>query len=94
MGQLADMRKLLEPEMADKLVKHIKRYEEARDTIVREEVDRYNGPAVLNTLEREDRIIASEFAISRVKNYIRKSFAEPPGQSATFSTGAVMEDTK
>ena len=95
LGQLGDMRKILVPEMGDKLTKHIKRYEEVRDTIVREHVDRANGSQVLNTLEREDRIIGSEFCVSKIKNYIRKSFDEDQKpSSATFSTGAVIEDTK
>jgi hypothetical protein len=78
LGQLADMRRLLVPEAGDKLVKHIRRYEEIRDTINTDKLDRSNSGTVLGTLEREDRIIGSEFAISRVKDYIRKSFDDAP----------------
>lgn len=94
-SQLNDMRRILVPEMGDKLAKHIKRYEDLRDIIVKQDVDQYNGGYVLTNLEREDRIIGSEFAISRVKNYIKKSFDEgQQAPAATFSTGAVMEDTQ
>lgn len=93
-GQLNDMRKILVPEMGDKLSKHIKRYEEVRDTLNRNGISssndssllstmQSNNNTLLSTLEREDRIIGSEFCISKVKNYIRQSFDDAPAQGSS-----------
>ena len=77
-GQLNDMKNILVPEKGEELAKHIKRYETARDIIFREELSQYNKGFVLTTLDREDRLINNEFCISKVKNYLRKSFDEEP----------------
>ena len=75
-GQANDMRKILVPEKGDELARHIRRYEEVRDVIVREQLSQYNRNFVRTTLDREDRLINNDFCISKVKNYIKKSFEE------------------
>jgi hypothetical protein len=90
-SQANDMRNILVPEKGEELAKHIKRYEEVRDVINREELSQYNKSFVLTTLDREDRLIKNDFCISKVKNYLKKSFtaaeggpaqAEPAGEEA------------
>jgi hypothetical protein len=89
-GQLNDMRNILVPEKGDELAKHIQRYGEARDVIVREELSQYNKNFVLTTLDREDRLINNDFCISKVKNYIKKSFEEEPVQAAAAPSSEVQ----
>lgn len=101
LSQLNDMRNILVTEKADGLSKHIKRIEEARDVIVREQLTQYNRSWVMTTLEREDRTIKRDFDVARIKGYIKESFDETPsstGMSAipAVSTASVplRDDTK
>lgn len=84
-SQANDMRNILIPEKGNELAKHIKRYEEVRDVINKEELSQYNRNFVLTTLDREDRLIKNDFCISKVKNYLKKSFEEEPAQSVASS---------
>jgi hypothetical protein len=96
-GQVNDMRNILVPEKGDELAKHIKRYEEVRDVINREELSQYNKSFALTTLDREDRLIKNDFCISKVKNYLKKSFSADEGgpvQTAAPDNRVVSEDTK
>ncbi|MFH1189123.1 MAG: hypothetical protein V1682_00335 [Candidatus Omnitrophota bacterium] len=76
LSQLHDMRNILVREKADALTKHIRRIEDVRDTIVKEDLSQYNKSQVMMTLEREDRIVKSEFAVTKIKDHIRDSFDE------------------
>ncbi|MBU0605879.1 MAG: hypothetical protein KKH77_06285 [Candidatus Omnitrophica bacterium] len=78
LSQLHDMRNILVQEKADALTKHIRRIEKAREIIIKEGLSQYNKNQVLMTLEREDRIVKSEFTVSRIKNDIKESFDETP----------------
>ena len=76
--QLDEMQNMLVKEKADALGKHIRRLQEVRDTITRQNIDRYNRGPALMVLEREDRYINSDFCVSKMKNYIKTSFDEGP----------------
>jgi hypothetical protein len=89
-GQVNDMKNILIPSKGDELAKHIKRYEEVRDIINREELSQYNKSFVLTTLDREDRLIKNEFCISKVKNYLKKSFTPEEGGPALVSGASVQ----
>ncbi|MBU1038385.1 MAG: hypothetical protein KJ994_04980 [Candidatus Omnitrophica bacterium] len=78
LSQLHDMRNILVQEKADALTKHIRRIEKSREIIIKEGLSQYNKNQVLMTLEREDRIVKSEFTVSRIKNDIKESFDETP----------------
>ena len=78
LSQLNDMRNILIRDKADELSKHIRRLEEAREIIVKEELSQYNKNQVMMTLEREDRMVKSEFTAARVKDCIKESFDETP----------------
>lgn len=77
-NQLHDMQNLLVPEKADALGKHVRRLEEAKDTIIKQDLSQYNKTWVLMTLERADTTIKREFDGAHVKKYIKESFEEPP----------------
>ena len=76
LGQLNDMQNILVSEKAGELEKHIRSYEQVRDTIVTEELSQYNKSWVRTTLDREDRYIKRDFAIDRIKNYIKKDWEQ------------------
>ncbi len=78
LNQIHDMRNILVQEKADTLAKHIRRIEEVREIIVKEELSQFNKNQVMMTLEREDRIVKSEFSAARIKDCIRESFDETP----------------
>ena len=78
LSQLHDMQNILVQEKADALTKHIRRIEEAREIIIKEGLSQYNRNQIIMTLEREDRIVKSEFAVAGIKDNIRDSFDETP----------------
>jgi len=63
-----------------------------RDVIVKEELSQYNRNFVLTTLDREDRLIKNDFCISKVKNYIKKSFEDEAAGGAVGADVARVED--
>jgi hypothetical protein len=73
-AQVNDMRNILVPEKEDELAKHIKKYEEVRDVILRGQLSQYSRSFALTTLDRQDRIIKNDFCITKVKHYLKKSF--------------------
>ncbi|MCM8790873.1 MAG: hypothetical protein NC938_04140 [Candidatus Omnitrophica bacterium] len=76
--QLGDMQNMLVKEKADELGKHIARLRQIRDTIYHQQIDRYNRGPVLTELEKQDRLIKKDFSVSKIKNYLKKSFDEEP----------------
>lgn len=80
--QLGAMQNILVREKADELGKHIARLEDVRDTITKQEIDKFNRSGTLMVLEREDRYIKTGFPVSKIKNYIRESFDEGPQAQA------------
>ncbi len=99
LNQLHDMQNMLVQEKADAMEKHVRRLEEAKDTIVKEELSQYNKNYVMMTLERADRTIKREFDGANVKKYIKESFEDAPKavknpdvpEAATFSASLPRE---
>ena len=91
LNQARSMQNILVQEKADELEKQILGIEEARDTIVREELSQFNRNQILMILERADRNIKREFSAKRIKGYIKESFDEtPPVKTSGASFSASM----
>ena len=59
---------------------------------MKEEMSQFNSNQVMDTIEREDRIIKSKFAVSKIKGYIKESFNEVSSATAEAeaSTGSTF----
>ncbi|MFA5146350.1 MAG: hypothetical protein WC515_03100 [Candidatus Omnitrophota bacterium] len=79
-GNLKDMRSILVKEKGDELTPHIEKMESLRDSIFRNEISQANRDYSRRTLEREDRLIKRAFPYDKVKDYLKKSFEDEPGQ--------------
>lgn len=79
-SNLKDMQNILIKEKGDELAVHIAKLEKARDIIYRENLNMGNRVYVLQTLQREERFIRREFYYTKVKDKLRTSFDEEPGQ--------------
>lgn len=73
-SNLRDMQGLLVPEKADLLETHIRRLEEAKDVVFREDMGQANKIFVRTTLEREERYIKRDFCFSRIRDFIIKGY--------------------
>lgn len=73
---LEDMQAILIQEKADEMQRHIDAMKRVKDEIMRGDMSFATGDSLRITAEREDRYIKREFAYSRVKDYLRKSFDE------------------
>ncbi len=81
-SNLRDMQGLLVPEKADLLETHIRRLEEAKEVIFREDLGQANKVFVRTTLEREERYIKREFGFSKIKDSIIKSYDDVEPRTA------------
>lgn len=91
-GNLRDMQHILVQEKANQLESHIVALEEVRDTIVNEDLTTANRDYVRRTLEREDRTIKREFCLSKVKEYLKKSFDDDEVPAAAASPSGAAEE--
>ncbi|MDD5496316.1 MAG: hypothetical protein PHP46_04355 [Candidatus Omnitrophica bacterium] len=85
-GNLKDMQNILVKEKADGLERHIKRLESVRDTIVRAAMGPASKDNIRITLEREDRLIKTDFSPKKMRNYLKKSFDEDESESKAEGT--------
>ena len=82
-SNLNDMANILIPEKGALLKTHIDKLDKVRDMIAKEDLGVGNKHYALMTLEREERYIKREFSLTKMKDYLKKSFEdevqnEPP----------------
>lgn len=81
LGQIRDIQNMLVPQKAEELDKHINRFKEAQDIILRQDLGQGNSDYVRRTVEREERFLRSEFYHNKIKKYMKESFEEEePGE--------------
>jgi hypothetical protein len=76
LAQIYDMHYCLIPDKAKELDKHIKRLEDVRDVIKRQDLGQANVDYVRSTVDREGRFLRSEFYYHKIKDYMKKTFDE------------------
>lgn len=76
LGQIRDIQNMLVLQKAQELDKHIDRFKEAQDIILRQDLAQGNSDYVRRTVEREERFLRSEFYYSKIKKYMKESFEE------------------
>lgn len=73
-SNLNDMANILIPEKGALLKTHIDKLEKVREMITKEDLGVGNKHYAIMTLEREERYIKREFSLSKMKDYLKKSF--------------------
>ncbi|MFH0763632.1 MAG: hypothetical protein V1927_01350 [Candidatus Omnitrophota bacterium] len=75
-SNLKDMQNILTPDKGGELTFHIEKLAKVRNVIVNGEMSTANRTYILRTLEREESFIKREFAYTKAKFSLKKSFEE------------------
>lgn len=74
--QIRDMQYCLIPDKGKELDKHIRRLEEIREILKRQDLGQANKDYVRSSVEREERFLRSEFYYRKIRDYMKKTFEE------------------